>query len=56
MDGRLMEVFEKKGGYIGHWIFWKGQKCYFIVILCYLFVTLTLTIENKQLGEITFVI
>ena len=50
MDGRLMAVIENKGGYIGHWIFLKGQKCYIIVILCYLSVTLTLKIENKQVS------
>lgn len=32
MDGRLMTVIEKKGGYIGHWIFVEMSEVLFI---CY---------------------
>jgi hypothetical protein len=27
MDGRFHGSYGKKGGYIGHWIFLKGQNC-----------------------------
>ena len=47
MNGRLVTVIEKKGGYIGHWGFFfvKFPKCLFVN---FEFIILTLTGENKN--------
>lgn len=49
MDGRLMAVMKIRVAILVTEYFW-GQKCYTIVILCYLAVTLTQKIENKQVS------
>lgn len=53
MDGRLMTVIEKKGGYIGHRFFFLNVRNVCLYILSCLFI-LTLTDENKQVRWGTF--
>ena len=48
MNGKLMTVNEKKGGYIGHWFVLGNVRNVYLWILSCLFIIFTLTEENKQ--------
>lgn len=46
MDGCLMAFIGKKEAMLVT----EGQKCYLIIILSYLYVSVTVKIENKQVS------